>query len=174
MSIYRLLSILLAGFCLYFGWICAFRASESRKVPRAFWAGVVVGVPCLVWSAWHGCVMLEGPLSRFHPYVWGMVPLSIVLLTLYVDYLFARAAGGFFILAANELIRQAFIWNTPCRPLYALVCLVLGVAGMFLVGTPWRMRDVIDCCVRKPQLARGLGIVFALFAAILVLLPLLS
>ncbi len=168
---FRLLALVLAGFCVYLAWICGKAAGTSQKVPRYFWAGVILGVPCLIWAAWHGCLMLEGSLARFRPLVWFLVPVTSILSMLYVDYLFSRALGGFFILSANELIRQGFIWDISLRPIFSLVCLTLGVAGMFLVGVPWRMRDVIELCARKRSVGRVFAAVFLIFAALLLLLP---
>lgn len=133
--------------------------------------GCVIGVVALVWSAYHGCLMLEGPLEKLHPYVWILVPVSTILCILYLDYLNARAFGGFVTLAANFLIAQAFIHNIPCRGFYSSICLLIGVAGLVAIGLPWRIRDWFTIASKKPNVARISAMVLAAIAVLLVAFP---
>ncbi|MBQ6474366.1 MAG: hypothetical protein IJJ33_20460 [Victivallales bacterium] len=169
-----LLSIITAALVLFWCWALLKSRQEPGRLPRLKWPGVALGIPCLVWSAWHACEMLEGDLARFHPLVWLLVPVSAILCAWLMDYLFARATGGFLILAANELIHGAFVHAVPVRPLFSAVCLLLGVAGMFLIASPWHLRNLLERApqnARRQRVAAG-ALVFA--AATLFLLPLFS
>ena len=170
-EMFILLSIITAALTLFWCWALLKSRHDTSRLARLKWPGVALGIPCLIWSAWHACEMLEGDLAKFHTLVWMLVPITAVLCIWLMDYLFARATGGFLILAANELIRGAFIHAVPIRPLYSFICLMLGVAGMFLVATPWRLRNLLEHTpqnLRRQRMAAG---VLAFSVAVLSILP---
>ena len=134
------------------------------------WVALPIGLPCLVWCAWHGCLMLEGPLAAYHPLVWILVPVLAVLSWFFIDYLFARTCGGFLILAANELLRRGFGNDIALRPLFSTICLLLGIAGLFMVGVPWRLRILLENQAGK-QPGRIIAVALWLCSITLAILP---
>ena len=70
---------------------------KCRRLPRERVCGAVIGVICLVWSAWHGCQMLEGGLEKFQTIIWLLVPTGAVACWFWLDYLLARSLGGLLI-----------------------------------------------------------------------------
>ena len=175
---FPLLSIVLGLLCAALAWGVSFglarHPGRGLASLRSRPAGMVLGAVCLVWSAHHACVMLEGDLARFHPYVWLLVPVVAVLSWFFLDFLFARAAGGFFILCANVLIYGAFVHDIPWRPWYSVVCLALGVLGLFAVGAPWYIRALLQAAARRPARAWAGSALLVIFAATLIALPLLA
>lgn len=178
MSAFTLISLLLGLLSLFHVYLFAVasqrRAAWCRSFPRLKWPGLILGSVCLIWSAWHACVMLEGDLQRFHLWVKLLVPVTAVLCYFFLDYLNARALGGFMILSANYLLHAAFVNAVPGRGFYSMVCLILGVLGLFLVGVPWRLRQTLELAAGKPRLAIGLACGFAICAASLLIQPFLS
>ncbi len=166
--IFTLLSLVAAAFLFFLAYASASEPKRFISLPRHVWGGVVIGVPCLVWSAWHACIMLEGGLARLHVVVWLLVPTIAILSYFYLDYLFSRALGGFFILAANEMIRCAFAYAIPVRPLFSLVCLIIGVMGLFMLGTPWRMRDAISLAAKDKRYGRGFAAALIIMGIVLI------
>ena len=166
--IFFLLSLITAAFLFLLAYACAFHPQRFASLPRNVWGGVSIGVPCLAWSAWHACIMLEGGLAKFHVIVWLLVPTIAVLSYFFLDYLFSRALGGFFILSANEMIRCAFAYAIPVRPLFSRVCLLLGVMGLFMLGTPWRMRDAISLAAKDRRYGRGFAVAFTIMGIVLI------
>ena len=166
--IFTLLSLVAAAFLFFLAYASVCGPQSFTALPRHVWGGVAIGVPCLVWSAWHGCIMLEGGLAKFHVIVWLLVPTIAILSYFYLDYLFSRALGGFFILAANEMIRCAFAYAIPVRPLFSVVCLVLGVMGLFMLGTPWRMRDAILLAAKDKRYGRGFAAALIIMGIVLI------
>lgn len=164
------LTFFLAGLLLLLAYAFAFQPQMKAVLPRLRWAGIVLGIPCLIWSAWHGCIMLEGGLAKFHTLVWCLVPILSILCAFYLDYLFARALGGFLLLATNELIRCAFVYDVPLRGLYSIICLLLGICGLFLLGTPWHLRDALKLAVERPPVGRAIAAALAVAAFLLILL----
>ena len=180
MLLFLLVSIILAVFCL-----CL--ASMFFQLSRGNWTdvapswprkpiapGVFVGAACLVWSAYYGCLMLEGNLAKFHSIAWALVPITIALSIFYLDYLNSRAFGGFFTLSANFLIIKAFVHDVPGRPFFSCFCLALGIFGMVALSLPWRIRDLIELGGKNKTLAQALSAVFALCGIVLIIMPLFA
>lgn len=173
------LSLVLGGLCLAGGWMF-WRLGECQReacvrLPREpKWLGLVLGLVCLCWSAFHGCEMLEGDLAKFQTLVWLLVPVTGVLSWFALDYLNARSLGGFLTLCANHLIQAAFAFDVPGRAVYGVVCLLLGIAGMVGIGLPWRYRDLVRLGASQILWRRGLAAFFAVCGLILVLMPLFA
>lgn len=170
--VFTALSWLTAAMCIFHGFMFWRGGKVFARSPRWRWPALVIGVPCLVWCAWHGCLMLEGPLASLHPVVWLLVPVLAVMSWFFIDYLFCRVCGGFFILAVNELLRRGFGNEVCLRPLFALCCLLLGVAGLFMIGIPWRIRELLETWAgrRKGRIA---ALVLLFCALVLMVLPLI-
>ena len=164
------LTFFLAALLMFLGYAFAIQPGKMAVLPRLRWAGIVLGIPCLIWSAWHGCIMLEGGLAKFHTLVWCLVPILSILCALYLDYLFARALGGFLILSANELIRCAFIYDVPLRGVHSIVCLLLGICGLFLLGAPWHLRDALKLAEEKPTAGRSIAAILVVAVLLLIVL----
>lgn len=151
-----LFSLLLAALAYVFGFRVAQKPDLWRALPRERYLGEVVGVLCLVWSAAHVIPMLEGDLARFRLVIKAIVPAVALLGFFYLDYLFTRALGGLFMLMASHLLHGAFVVRLPARPVYSTVCYAFGVIGMFLVGSPWRFRDLLKRATDSRAWRRGL------------------
>lgn len=143
------------------------------RLPRARVAGEILGVGCLVWSAYYGCLMLEGGLAVYRTLVWALVPVTAVLAYNHLDYLFFRALGGFLVLSASFLLHGAFGEAVPCRGLYSAVCYLVGLWGMGLIAAPWRFRDLLRALTREDAWRHPLGAIGIGAGAVLVALPLL-
>lgn len=177
MAAFFTISILLGILSLFYAYLLTFTSCKNprwyRNFPRLKLPGLILGSICLIWAARHTLVMLEGDLVRFHIYVKLLVPVAIVLCYFFLDYLNARALGGFMILSANYLLHAAFAYALAGRAFFAIVCLLLGVSGLFLVGTPWRMRQVFELANKNRNYALIAAAVFLICASSLILQPLL-
>ncbi|MBP5673764.1 MAG: hypothetical protein J6X49_15355 [Victivallales bacterium] len=148
---------------------------KAPKWPRRPIApGLVIGTISLVWSAYYGCLMLEGNLAKLHPVVWALVPITAITSAFFLDYLNARAFGGFFTLSANFLIIQAFIHDVPCRPIFSILCLILGLFGMVALSLPWRIRDLFEIAGKNATCAKALAVASAIFGLLILLMPLFA
>jgi len=171
------LSIVL-GVALVAGGATAWRGSgrldtAAAHLPRARVAGEVLGIVCLVWSAYYGCLMLEGGLAVYRKLVWALVPVTAFLAYNHLDYLFARSFGGILILCAGFLLHGAFVVDVPCRGLYSVVCYLAGLSGMCLIAVPWRFRDLLQALARQVPWRRPLAVVSVAAGGVLVVFPLL-
>ncbi len=116
------------------------RLPKWESLPRNRNIGVILVFLCLLW-----CV----PQAR--PIVWDwmlpwLYPLAIafsILGFMFLDYLFSRAIGGFFILLTYYFVHEAFTFHTPVLALFAIMCWALGILGLFFSGKPHLSRDFI-------------------------------
>lgn len=177
MTAFLFLSLLLGALSCFYAYLLGWGSRKPgwfyQKFPRLIWPGMVLGSLCLLWSAKHACIMLEGNLQRFHIYVKLLVPITIVASYFLLDYLNARALGAFMILTANYLLHAAFAVTLPGRSLYSTVCLILGVIGLFMLGTPWRVRQIMQLASKDSRWATGLAVGFAICAGCLIIQPFL-
>jgi hypothetical protein len=152
--------VLAAIMVLVAGWLAWWLPRQRevwRRLPRERYLGAVLGAICLVWAVQLVSFLLEGGLEPWRRLLW---PTAIVLWVgscFLLDYLFTRALGGLLLLLVNEALHQAFVAHAPVRPLFAVVCYVLGIAGMVMIASPFRFRDLLQQVERSPAWRRGLA-----------------
>ena len=112
---------------------------------------------CLIWAASLAAPLLEGSLEKYRSALpWIVVTLSVSSFLL-LDYLFARATGGLILLAVNSLLHGAFVAHVPARPAFSFICYVLGTYALFMLGAPYRFRDLLERMTLKPSWRFGVG-----------------
>lgn len=172
MTIYRLLSILMALLCLGSAAVATLVCPKSAKFPgrlsRHRLGGLLLGLVVLCWSAKEGASLLP---ERFATPVWLLVPVVAVAAWFLLDFLFARAFGGFLVLSANHLIQHAFAYYCGFRGIYCILALIWGVAGMALIAWPWLMRDFLETLNKHPRWRPGLWAFAVICALAFVILP---
>jgi hypothetical protein len=145
----------------------------AARLPRAQFAGTVLGVVCLLWSAYHGCLMLEGGLATYRKLLWALVPVAAVLCYHFLDYLLARALGGLLVLVAAALLHGGFAEGVAWRHLHSAACYLTGLWGMALIAVPWRFRDLLLGLSRAVPWRRPAGCVVLAVGLVLAVLPFL-
>ncbi len=128
-----------------------------QKLPREKYVGSVLGIAALICSAILVTPLFEGDLARLRPIVWVLVPVIGVGSILYLEYLFSRAFGGFLLIAINYLMQQAFAAHAPFRWVLSIICYVIGIAALFMIGSPWRFRDLLKKMTDKENYRYGIS-----------------
>ncbi len=117
--------------------------SFLRTLPRSrMWGSVLLFLSAL-WALLLVCTIDLGEFSRMRSTLTLAVPVGAVLTWLFVDeFLAVRALGILALLAAEPLLEAAFLRPEISRLL--LVCLAYAwiLAGLFLVGMPYILRDL--------------------------------
>jgi hypothetical protein len=116
------------------------RLPKWESLPRNRNIAVILVLLCLLW-----CVPQAKPIVWVWMLPW-LYPLAIffsILSFFFLDYLFSRAIGGFFILLTYYFAHEAFTFHTPVLALFAIMCWALGILGLFFSGKPHLFRDFI-------------------------------
>jgi len=136
--------ILLAFLAGFFAIIILKSGSEKlpvlEKIPRSRLWGTFLGVFVLLW-----CAMESRPLvsDSFQKYLIPLAIFSTWLGYMFLDYLLARALGGFLILLAHYYLFESFALKTPLNPLFPILCFIMGTFGIFISGKPYLLRNLI-------------------------------
>ncbi len=143
-------------------------------LPRHRELGAVLALACLLWSARHVALMLEGDMARFQATVFLLAPVVAVLAYFFLSFLFARAFGGFLLLCLVWLLHAAFTVSLPGRPLFAAIVYLLALAGALLVAMPWLMRDTLERALASSSFRHCLAAALAALAALFLVFGLLG
>lgn len=115
-----------------------------RAFPRSAAMGKVLLVVAAVWSYWLVSVADLGEFSHLRGALQVGVPVGAVLAWFFVDeFLSVRALGTLALLAAEPVLSAAFLQPPLSRLLLVVLAYAWIVAGLFLVGMPYLLRDVI-------------------------------
>lgn len=130
-----------------------------RSLPRSrVWGGILLAISA-VWAFWLVRTMDLGEFGRLRPAFTVAVPVGAVLAWTYVEeFLAVRALGILMLLAADPLLEAAFLRPEVSRLL--LVCLAYAwiFAGLFFVGMPYLLRDLITWAIARQRHFRPLAI----------------
>lgn len=124
------------------------KAEKAMTVAKAFprnrsWGVTLLGIG-LVWSLFLVSCMDMGEFFTWRKWLLILLPITFVLVTIYVpEFLAVRALGVLMLLAASPVLHAAFLQPQTSRLLIPILAYVWALAGMFLVGMPYLLRDWI-------------------------------
>jgi len=138
--------------------------SMLEKLPRERISGTVLAAIALLW-----CVPNIRPIfmpdSPFQVFILPLILVSIVLASIFLNYLFARAAAAILILGAHSVLKAAYPAQLPGYPVLAALVLVAGVIGILLSAKPYWLRDWFRLSFRNPAVRWGSAAFFLLLCA---------
>lgn len=175
---FSIILCLATGVLLIFSsWFIFSKISKSdtlwKSVPRERKLGGVLAFIALAYSAYHGRYMLENGLEYLRVYVWVALPIVTIMVYLFLDYVFARALGGFLVVAAVQLTHQAFIEQIILRPLFSLNFYIVGTIGLFLIGMPWILRNQLERCKNSSTVAYSTSLSLLISGSLFIIASLL-
>jgi hypothetical protein len=130
--------------------------SFLRALPRSRAWGTTLLVVGAVWSFWLVRTMDLGEFQPLRSALTIAVPVGAVLAWLFVDeFLSVRSLGILALLAAEPLLEAAYLRPEVSRLLLVCLAYVWIVAGLFLVGMPYVLRDVIAWLLLEPRRYRS-------------------
>lgn len=119
--------------------------------PRSRAAATILIATAAVWS-----FLLVGriDLGEFSPLrnimLIGIVAGAILSWLYLEEFLAVRALGMILLLAAEPLLESAFLRTEPDRILLTLLGVAWAIAGLFLVGMPYLLRDALAWVTTTP------------------------
>lgn len=144
-------SLILFGVSALVASVWSIRLKEENlprweKLPRNVMFGMILAVIDLVWCIPHSMPLVPNAMRPL------LIPIAVfcaVIAYFFLDYLFSRALGGFFILLVYYFLHESFTYRTPVKPVFSICCFVLGIIGLFFCGKPYLLRDLIRQMARN-------------------------
>ena len=120
-----------------------------ERIPRERISGTILSAVALLW-----CVPNIRPIfmpdSPFQNLILPLILLSIVLASMFLSFLFARAAAAILILGAHAVLKLGYPANPPGYPVLAALVFVAGTIGIVLSAKPYWLRDWFRLSFRNP------------------------
>lgn len=139
-----------------------------RTLPRSrFWGTALLAISAL-WAFWLVRTMDLGEFAHLRTLMTVAIPVGAVLTWHFVDeFLAVRALGILCLLAAEPPLEAAFLRPEISRLLLVTLAYAWIVAGLFLVGMPYVLRDLIAWITSRQAIWRGFALVGLLWGAAL-------
>ncbi len=146
-------------------------ARALRALPRSAWAGRVLSAAALLWA---GALVHSEPLEFLLPYRRWILPLMVLAVPLTwlatPELLACRATGALMALLPAPVLMVARTHPSPWRLAMVILMYLMAVGGMWLMMSPYRLRDLILRTLRSEGAARATGgmlLAFAIFLGLL-------
>jgi len=141
-----------------------------QAFPRSRVWGTVLLALGAIWAFWLVSTMDLGEFAHLRKMMLIAVPVGAVLTWQFVDeFLAVRALGILALLAADCLLEAAFLRPELSRLLLVVLAYAWIFAGLFLVGMPYILRDLIAWLVDSLPRFRMAAIAGVLYGAVLIL-----
>ena len=122
----------------------------ARAFPRSRPAATVLIVIAAVWSFLLVRSIDLGEFSQLRGIMLAGIVSGAILSWIYVpEFLAVRALGMLLLLAAEPLLESAVLRNETSRLLLVVLAYAWAIAGLFLVGMPYLLRDAIGRVTEK-------------------------
>lgn len=169
---------LAAGFLLILthAWAMAWPGAipSVRAFPRSRAAGTVLLIVAAVWSFLLVRSIDLGEFSRLRGIMLiGIVGGSILTWRFVEEFLAARALGMLLLLSADPLLESAMLRQEESRLLLVFLAYAWVVAGLFLVGMPYLLRDAVAFVTSRASVWRisaAAGLVYGIVLIVLALI----
>jgi uncharacterized protein YjeT (DUF2065 family) len=128
--------------------------------PRSVWPARILTVIDLVWAAFLLNAMAMGNFDRFKVALYGLCPLAIILVVIYLDELLApRALGGLYLLLAAPLLDVARCHPSSWSLLMTVVAYMMVIAGIAFILTPYLFRKMFSFWIRDDRICRSMAMI---------------
>ena len=146
------LAAALLAFTIFF-YVVIYTMWLKRLTPLNIVIGGAAGALLAVAAVWSFLLVRDidlGEFSTLRTLMLVAIAAGSVLAWLYVEeFLAVRALGMLLLLAAEPLLESAVLRTEPSRLLLVVLAYVWVIAGLFFVGMPYILRDIIACVTAK-------------------------
>ncbi len=147
---------LAVGLALIFSHGFALFSPERVKLwmadfPRSRLAGILLCTLAAAWAFWLAFTMDLGEFTPNRTLICGAVLAGAIMVPLFAEeFLAVRALGILALLAAEPLLDAAFLRPEQTRLLLVVLAYGWALGGLFLVGAPYLLRDLLGWLTAKP------------------------
>ncbi len=168
------------GVVLLTGHLVAWAAADklmtaARTFPRNRSWGIALLVVATVWSLFLVKHMDMGEFFTWRQRILIIVPVTFILVVVYVtEFLAVRALGVVLLLASAPVLHAAFLQPQISRILLPILAYAWIIAGMFFVGMPYLLRDWITWLTHNPARWKMAAFGGAAYGAAMIVLALVN
>ncbi len=132
------------------------RAKDAMRIAKEFPRNRTWGIALLfvdmVWSLFLVMHMDMGEFYTWRHWITILVPVSFLLIVIFVpEFLAVRALGTLLLLLAEPVLSAAYLRQPATRLLLPILAYAWILAGMFMIGMPYLMRDAIDWLTKSGE-----------------------
>ncbi|HSI84286.1 MAG: hypothetical protein ACAI35_16230 [Candidatus Methylacidiphilales bacterium] len=142
-----------------------------RQFPRHYPMGVIL---TLVGGAWFIWVTDTADLGELGPYKYKFMAawaIGTVLQILFMPaFLSVRGLAWIMLLSVNVILDGAFVLDTSSRLVMTSLAYLWAIAAMFLIASPYLLRDAIDFACKTEARCRAFCIPGVAFGMLLIAL----
>ncbi len=150
--------LLLAGGCAWVLWKRASALDSILALLRNDSAGYSVFVFA---AAWFLALVSTVDLMEYSPYrphlLLFFIALSVLTIIFLKEFILVRSLGGILLMGSQIMLDAAFMRHDPARFLVTVLAYAMIVKGMFLIASPYLLRDWISWLKQKPLRAHALA-----------------
>ncbi len=141
-----------------------------RALPRSRPAGTALLALAAIWSFWLVQTVDLGEFARLRGILAIGVPVGAVLAWRFLEeFLAVRALGILALLIADIPLDAAFLRPEVSRLLLVTLAYAWILVGLFLVGMPYVLRDLIAWLTASPARFRGAALAGIAYGGVLVI-----
>lgn len=149
--------------------------SAAKSFPRDRGWGIALLSLAAIWSLFLVKHMDMGEFFTWRERMLVIVPVTFVLVIVYVqEFLAVRALGAVMLLAAAPVLQAAFLQPQTSRLLLPILAYAWIIAGMFFVGMPYLLRDWITWITQNSTRWKMAALGGAAYGAAMILLALVD
>ena len=152
-----LLLIILLGLAALFILCSNSKYKFLGKIHRERTAGSLICAGALIWAGLQGYELLGQDFPMIASIIPILVPLLIVGVYFLMDYIFTRAVGGLMIMLICEVFYISQENDMPARFLFSICGYLFAVCGMYMIGQPWRFRDILFKSIEDKKFGKKAG-----------------
>ncbi|MCL1920965.1 MAG: hypothetical protein FWG50_07785 [Kiritimatiellaeota bacterium] len=156
------------------GAVLALPQAASRALnalPRNAVAGYVLSAVAWIWAGYAVHSMDLDIINPYKQYLFGVVPVCMVLTCLWMGNLLpCRAIGGILALFPHELLYTARSHLSAWRLVLVVLAYVAVIEGMVFILYPWKLRQMIVWFTARPALLRAAAALKLLLGLLLIAL----
>jgi uncharacterized protein YjeT (DUF2065 family) len=142
-----------------------------RTLPRNYPLGVVLMLAATLWFTALTGLMDLGEISSARVQLMAVWSIAGILVVIFVPgFLAARGLGCLLLLAAALVLDATFLAATPWRYVLTILAYWWVIAGMILVYSPHRWRDLINYMTQTPERLRSASWPGVIFGVLLIAL----
>lgn len=166
--------LLLAGHVV--AWMASDRLMSAAKTfPRNRAWGIALLLVATVWTLFLVMHMDMGEFFTWRQRLLVIVPVTFILVVVYVpEFLAVRALGTLLLLASSPVLHAAFLQPQASRLLLPILAYIWIIAGMLFVGMPYLLRDWITWLTHKPARWNMAAFAGAAYGAAMIVLALVD